>query len=468
MTDNRWDNLGVQLRDSVDDAIRRGDFSNLSRMVGNAIYDTIDWVSGGYRQDGYHPGYGQGSYYNGTYSQTNANEPQINPNVVRQGRYVNGSGANGSYAGQRGGYQQNSTVGNQGNGQRTSAQGAASAKRETPRYQMNPSGRLIALGMCVIGFFFGFFSALATIGCAMTAWMFRFEPDEFGLVFGTVVFGIITLGLLVMAIKGTKKLFLLNRYRQYIRVIQSRLTVPVRELASQVGKTPEFTARDLQSLIEKRFFFEAHLDDQCRDLILTNAAYQDYVRAKLDYVTRQGGAAATQQAKPAASASAKTSQKKPEDNLPPECRELIQKGEAYIKSIHDSNARIPGEEITRKLAQMEKVVSRIFGVVREHPEVASELDKLMSYYLPTTQKLLDAYEELDRQPVQGEHISTTKKQIEETIDTLNEAFAKLLDSLFENRAWDISSDIFALHTILAQDGLKEDQLQQAQKEKIFS
>ena len=70
--------------------------------------------------------------------------------------------------------------------------------------------------------------------------------------------------------------------------------------------------------------------------------------------------------------------------------------------------------------------------------------------------LLDAYRELDKQPVAGDNIRSTKAEIEQTVDTLNVAFEKLLDSLFVDRAWDISSDISVLNTMLAQEGLKED------------
>ena len=45
-----------------------------------------------------------------------------------------------------------------------------------------------------------------------------------------------------------------------------------------------------------------------------------------------------------------------------------------------------------------------------------------------------------------------------SLDTLNAAFEKLLDSLFQDTAWDVSSDISVLHTMLAQEGLTEDGL----------
>ena len=81
-----------------------------------------------------------------------------------------------------------------------------------------------------------------------------------------------------------------------------------------------------------------------------------------------------------------------------------------------------------------------------------------------TVKLLDAYEEMDQQPVQGENIQASKKEIEDTLDTLNQAFEKLLDSAFQDTAWDVSSDISVLHTLLAQEGLTDDDFCKNEKE----
>ena len=77
----------------------------------------------------------------------------------------------------------------------------------------------------------------------------------------------------------------------------------------------------------------------------------------------------------------------------------------------------------------------------------------MEYYLPTTWKLIDAYRVLDQQSIQGENISSSKKEIRDTLDTINEAFENLLDSFFRNTAWDVSTDISVLKTMLAQEGL---------------
>ena len=142
--------------------------------------------------------------------------------------------------------------------------------------------------------------------------------------------------------------------------------------------------------------------------------------------------------------------------LTPEVREVIRSGEAYIQKIHACNEAIPGEEISAKISRMEMLVDKIFDRVEQEPESVEDLHRLMTYYLPTTVKLLEAYEDLDAQPIQGANILSSKQEIEKTLDTLNTEFEKLLDSLFEEKAWDVSSDISVLNTMLAQEGLTED------------
>ena len=132
--------------------------------------------------------------------------------------------------------------------------------------------------------------------------------------------------------------------------------------------------------------------------------------------------------------------------------------------IRRCNDAIPGKEISDKISRMETIVGRIFERAQAHPEIVPDLKKMMDYYLPMTVKLLNAYAEMDAQPVQGETIRSSKKEIEDTLDTLNLAFEKLLDSVFEDTAMDVSSDISVLNTLLAQEGLTDDELSKMKKQ----
>ena len=89
-------------------------------------------------------------------------------------------------------------------------------------------------------------------------------------------------------------------------------------------------------------------------------------------------------------------------------RELLAEGQSYIRHIHTCNDKIEDPVISEKLDRMEMIVTRIFTEAGRNPDVADDLKKMMSYYLPTTKKLLDAYCELDEQPVPGENIENNE------------------------------------------------------------
>jgi len=137
---------------------------------------------------------------------------------------------------------------------------------------------------------------------------------------------------------------------------------------------------------------------------------------------------------------------------------ILEDGKNYLKTIRAINDQIPGDEMSDKLYKLESIMKKIFTQVEKKPECADDLRKFMNYYLPTTTKLLNAYVDLAKQPEAGENITKTKREIEDAMDVINAAFENLLDSLFQDMAWDISSDISVMKTMMAQDGLTESEL----------
>ena len=260
-----------------------------------------------------------------------------------------------------------------------------------------------------------------------------------------------------MAGAGRGILGRVKRFRSYIRSLGSREYCNVRELSEHLGKSPRFVVKDLEKMIQKGWFRQGHFDKQKTCLMVSNDAYKQYT--DLLQQTEQMKAETSKKQADAARKRAEEVQKQaeePDSSLSPEVRKVIRTGEKYIKKIHACNDALPGKEISAKISRMELLVDRIFDRVEQNPELVTDLNKMMDYYLPTTVKLLEAYEDLDAEPVQGENIISSKKEIEKTLDTLNVAFEKLLDSLFQDTAWDVSSDISVLEMMLAQEGLTGD------------
>lgn len=250
---------------------------------------------------------------------------------------------------------------------------------------------------------------------------------------------------------GVSNVQRIGRFKAYRKALGEKTHCTLEKLARTVGKNVKFVRKELLKMIDEGLFLEGHLDHEQRHLITSDETFRHYEQSRLQLEERQRQAAAELASKA----------QNPRDER---VREVLDKGNAFIAEIRRCNDAIPGEDISAKIYHMEMIVQRIFQRVEIHPEIVPDLKKLMDYYLPMTVKLLNAYADMDAQPVQGETILASKKEIEGTLDTLNAAFEKLLDELFADTAMDISSDISVLQTLLAQEGLTEDGLTKMKKQ----
>ena len=99
------------------------------------------------------------------------------------------------------------------------------------------------------------------------------------------------------------------------------------------------------------------------------------------------------------------------------------------------------------------ITGKIIDAVVDKPSKLPQLRKFLNYYLPTTLKLLNAYDRMDAAGVSGSNIDGTKGKIEDIMGTICKAFDKQLDALYGEEALDISTDITVLENMLAQEGL---------------
>ena len=391
--------VGQEILDSVQNAVNSGDFSGLNRDIRNTI--------------------------NG------ANGSRHWTVDTGQGRSAGPSGRQGS--------------GSSGKSAGRSARGewhnAGTVSQPPAPYVASVPGRVSGIVMEAVGFPLAAVFGIVAMGSAG----FLFTPGL--LLAGEIlvsVFGALSLTGLGVGIKGLSLRGRARRFRRYVEQLKGRGYCSFDELARAVGKKKDYVVRDVRGMINRRFFLEAHIDEQQTCLMLTDEVYGQYRQAQESMRRRQEQ-----------EENVRKEQERREANpdLNAEGRKILKEGYAYIRHIHQCNDEIPGEEISRKLSRLEMIMTRIFDQVEKQPELAEDLHKFMHYYLPTTAKLVEAYRELDAQPVEGENIKKTKQEIEDTLDTINEAFEKLLDSFFEDKAWDISSDINVMKTMLKQEGL---------------
>lgn len=436
-----FNKFGEQIKNSVDSALESGDFKDLSASISKIMNEAIDQVKESI------PDYldeGQKKAREWTAQQTNRLQEQYKQSEARraeeqrrlQEQYKQQAARN--QARNRKSWEtsydrRRAKSGSQASGGDISGSYDTGSRKEdlfpNRKFFADKISKLTPILMTGLGGVFAFDFFISGLGA---------------LAFGSFAGAAMALGVSAacgfVCGKGIQQLGRIARFGKYRSIAERQDNIPVKTLAKKVNRSLKQTVKDLEYMIEKNWFYEGHLDEDEGYFLLSDQAYREYVNNKTDCIAKR----------------TEVEQKAEAEKLDDEVTKLIREGEAYVTHIRTCNDQIPNADLTAKLDHMEMLVKRIFDEIKAHPEVSSDMGRMMSYYLPTTAKLLDAYRDLDHQPIQGDNIATTKKEIEDSIDMLNAAFEKFLDGLFADRAMDISTDISVLNTLLAQEGLKED------------
>lgn len=147
----------------------------------------------------------------------------------------------------------------------------------------------------------------------------------------------------------------------------------------------------------------------------------------------------------------------------PELDELIRQRDLALSEMHRLNDSIEDPKISAQIDHMEAVTAKIIAHVVEHPRKLPQIRKFLNYYLPTTLKLLNAYDRMNAAGVSGANIDGTMGKIETMMDTVATAFDRQLDALFGDEALGISTDITVMENMLAREGLAGESLRAEQQ-----
>ena len=214
----------------------------------------------------------------------------------------------------------------------------------------------------------------------------------------------------------------LQRYSAYLAIIGPNEAVEIETLAKKVGVKPKQAERDLQKMIEKGYFGKsAYINKELGYIFMSSRADEELTRAR---------AAAMEKTR-------ETSKKEA----------VKQSAEAYdqiLDKIKAVNDRIPDPEMTEKINQIESITREIFRAVEQAPEKRGKIDRFMSYFLPTTLKLLESYANLEKTNIDGKNINQSMRSIEIAMDTVVDGFRHQLDELYKSDAVSIETEIDVL------------------------
>jgi len=135
---------------------------------------------------------------------------------------------------------------------------------------------------------------------------------------------------------------------------------------------------------------------------------------------------------------------------------ILNEARSNLAALKKANGAIKDNRVSSKIDRMEEITLEIFDNVAKAPEKLPRIRRFITYYLPTTLKLLDSYANLDSQTYKGKNIQLSMSRIEGMLDDIVKAFERQLDALFRDEALDITADIAVLDSMLAREGLSGD------------
>lgn len=395
----RYNDIGSRIQESVNEALRTGEFSRLNSEIQSSVISVLNEV---------------GDQLNGAVSAAK------NSSQSATRAYYDGNGR---------GFAQTSY-----------------AQKDIERHQQrrdelvrkpqaqNLSNRVKFHDVGAVSGYFGVFGGgwLALVGII-------------GMASESLLFGILTAAGIMCIAKGSNNIKWHNLAKRYKKLVSEKMYVGIDAIADATGTSQKKVIKNVKKMLAKGFFPEGYIDDTNTTFMASKEIYNQYIETKKNAVDRM-----IAQNKEAEATAA--------DNAQSRMNSMVAVGMQFIDRIHELNMQIPGEAVTAKLTRCENILNEIFNRVKEHPEQIDNCRKLMDYYLPMIIKLVEAYAEYDKVSHPGEDIISAKKDIENTLDITNQSFTELLNKLYMDSVWDVKSDAKVLKTMLRQEGLAEDNL----------
>ena len=244
-----------------------------------------------------------------------------------------------------------------------------------------------------------------------------------------------------MILKGFSLNHRVALFREFREVMHGEPYVSMKELSEASGLSDRKTYKAVKEFIEIKYFPKGQLIYKDHYLILSPGA-KEYLDRHLAEVRKKQEREEQE---------AKLSKKYPSLKA---ASDAIDATIGTLRATQRSRTAKSNEEFNAQLEALEKTLGHINEYILQNPENIPNMKSFLDYFLPTVDKLLTTYNTLDAQKLQTETIKQSKKEIEETLGSVEYAFRKMYDGFFQNTALDVSSDISVMNTMFARNGLQ--------------
>ena len=283
-------------------------------------------------------------------------------------------------------------------------------------------------------------AALGSAGAVLMLFLFLFSG------IGGLAFSHLIMSLLFAAAAAVGALVTVYSHRQmefsrdFFRIrreIADNLVLSTEDICTALNRPKRYVLDRLSEMIRRDYLPQARIVEDGELLLLDQSAYEAY---KDNYRKRSV-----------------TVHESPR-SLEEETREQDDRAVAirgYKETLADQLKRAKTEEIKGRIRSLLPLLESIEHAISGNPDRIEDLNKFADYYTPTTIKLVEHYIQFESSAVATDAIRRAMQDILRSLDTVIDAYKKLLDSLYSDDLLEMQAEMNVMETVLRQDGLLE-------------
>ncbi len=135
--------------------------------------------------------------------------------------------------------------------------------------------------------------------------------------------------------------------------------------------------------------------------------------------------------------------------------EALAQGNFQLEEIRKIRDQIKDQDLLSDVNKISETSLKIFKHITDNPKKLIHVRRFISYYLPTTTKLLKEYLEAESHQQKSENLLRIKEDVTKAMKEISKAFDTYLDQLYEDKAMDIDSEIQVFDSLMRAENLKK-------------
>ena len=222
-----------------------------------------------------------------------------------------------------------------------------------------------------------------------------------------------------------------KRYMGYLDMLRYKKFVFVDDLVRLSKKSTRLVLVDLKRAIANKYVPQGHLSEGDLVFMTSNDAYETYQKNSLAF-NRYFQKTLEERARL--------------EGMTKEAQHALDDGKCYVTKFKNYGSLVKDKGLVKKIDEVTRITESIIQEVELNPAGLQSMNAFLNIYLPTIEKLLDAYMSLEEKRAFGENATKTKREIEQALDATTVAFGALLEKLYQEQEENVAGDVVAMET----------------------